>query len=39
VISGAGTTATTATITISPTSPVNAANVIYVGLETTTPVS
>ena len=38
-LSGAGSTSTTVVITISPTSAVNATNVTYVGLETTTPAS
>jgi hypothetical protein len=37
VLTGAGTTSTTVVITISPTSAVNATDVTYVGLETTTP--
>ena len=38
-LTGAGTTSTTAVITIGPSSAVNAANVTYVGLETSTPAS
>jgi hypothetical protein len=38
-LTGSGTTSTTAVITISPTSAVNATNVTYVGLETSTPAS
>jgi hypothetical protein len=36
-LTGAGTTSTRVVITISPSSAVNAANVTYVGLETSTP--
>ena len=36
-LTAAGTTSTTVVITISPSSAVNAANVTYVGLETSTP--
>jgi hypothetical protein len=38
-LTGAGTTSTTAVITISPSTAVNATNVTYVGLETSTPAS